>query len=97
MTDLLLEKVIADEIGKLEIDEEIVVCSTSPNRAARRIGDAVLGVVPQTSLTTSELWAVRSLILHAIETPGFFDWEMPTLTGATADEFRAIADKLPRE
>ncbi|MNL49307.1 hypothetical protein D3C87_1722330 [compost metagenome] len=27
----------------------------------------------------------------------FFDWEMPTLTGLTAEEFGTVAGKLPRE
>jgi hypothetical protein len=27
----------------------------------------------------------------------FFDWEMPTLTGFTAEQFKAIAEKLPCE
>jgi hypothetical protein len=97
MTDHLLGKVIVAEIAALEAENELVVCSTNPNRAARRICDAVLGIVPQTGLTPPELWAVRRLILQAIDTPSFFDWEMPILTGATAEEFRAIAAKLPGE
>jgi hypothetical protein len=96
MNDPILESAIAAELGRLEADSEIVVCTTSPLRLAKRLHDAVRGVVPDTGLTQQELLAVRSLIFHAVNTPSFFDWEMPTLTGATAEEFRAIADKLPR-
>jgi hypothetical protein len=48
-------------------------------------------------LTSSEMAGLRSLVLHAISDKRFFDWEMPTLTGFSAEEFRQIAEKLPRE
>jgi hypothetical protein len=31
----------------------------------------------------------------AINDKRFFDWEMPTLTGMTAEEFSRLAEKLP--
>ena len=37
------------------------------------------------------------LIDYAIRDHTSFDWEMPTLTDLTAEEFRIVADKLPRE
>lgn len=97
MNDAVLESTVLAEVGRLEAAEEIVVCATTPNLVIRRLCDAVRSVTPDTGLTTEELYAVRALIFHAIHTPSFFDAEMPTLTGATAEEFRTIMDKLPRE
>ena len=96
MKDAVLESAILAEVGRLEADEEIVVCATSPNRVVQRLYDAVQCVAPHTSLTTDELHAVRALVFHAVHSASFFDAEMPTLTGATAEEFKAIMQKLPR-
>lgn len=95
--DALLDQALAAALHKLESDQEIVVCTTSPRRIVERLSQAVLDVVPSTDLTASELNALRLLVHEAIGNPKFFDWEMPTLTGFSADDFRAIADKLPRE
>ena len=95
--DELLGKAIAAEIAALETDEEIVVCTANPARIVQRLSDAVLAVVPQTGLTPTELHAVRRLIFHAINDPNFFDWEMPTLTGFSAERFGAIVEKLPHD
>jgi len=54
-------------------------------------------IIPNNGLDTLEMLGIRSLILHAIADKRFFDWEMPTLTGFSAEQFKAIADKLPRE
>jgi hypothetical protein len=97
MNDPLLEKIIRAEITALETEQEIVVCAANSSLVTRRLCEAVLGVVPRTGLSPLELYAVRRLIFQAVNSPGFFDWEMPTLTGATAEEFRAIANKLPRD
>ncbi|EFO29947.1 hypothetical protein TRICHSKD4_5787 [Roseibium sp. TrichSKD4] len=36
------------------------------------------------------------MILQALSDKRFFDWEMPTLTGLTSEEFKAVANKLPK-
>jgi hypothetical protein len=95
--DALLNKALSAALHRLEADEEIVVCTTSPQRVVDRLSEAVLGVVPSTDLTPSELNGLRLLVHQAIGNPTFFDWEMPTLTGFSADDFKAIAEKLPRE
>lgn len=95
MEDNHLSQTIVMALGDLEREGELVDTSSSIERVADRIAEAVLGVVPNTSLSVEELFGVRSLILHAIESKSFFDWEMPTLTGFTAEEFKQIADKLP--
>jgi hypothetical protein len=40
---------------------------------------------------------LRRLVWHAVSNKQFFDWEMPTLTGFTAEQFGEIAEKLPRD
>jgi superfamily II DNA/RNA helicase len=96
MTDSRLLKAIERTLHQLEEDKEIVLCSSTPRIAVRRLSDAVLDLVPSTNLSSEELMAVRSLILHAVADKRFFDWEMPTLSGLTAEEFAAVAEKLPR-
>lgn len=95
--DEALWKAISIVLDVLEKDEEIVICSSSNIGAIKEIYEAVVSVVPKSDLTDLELYGVRSLILEAIEDKNFFDSEMPTLTGYTAEQFRKISKKLPRE
>lgn len=97
MKDVTLRNAIANALGCLESEGELVVCSPSVEPLAERIAQAALAVVPHTGLTHLELLGVRSLILHAVADKQFFDWEMPTLTGFSASEFERIAEKLPRD
>ncbi|MBN8807231.1 MAG: hypothetical protein J0I47_03185 [Sphingomonas sp.] len=97
MTDEQLSRTLAMTIAELERDGELVVTSPSIEPLADRLAEAALGVVPNTSLSLTEILGVRSLILHAVADKCFFDWEMPTLTGFTANEFEQIAAKLPRD
>ena len=99
-----MKKNIADEnlwhainiaLNHLEKNEEIVVCSANFNRATDSIYEAVLQIVPQTTLTEIELSGLRALTLEAIDDKKFFDWEMPILTGYDTEGFRKIAMKLP--
>ena len=97
MTDQQLSRAMTNALGELERDGEIVVTSASIEPLANRLAEAALNVVPSTDLSLDEIVGVRSLILHAISNKQFFDWEMPTLTGFTAEEFERIAGKLPRD
>lgn len=84
-------------LNKLDESGEIVVCTGDSKVIAKKMHDLVLVHVPNTSLSTQELYGVRSLLLEAVKDKNFFDWEMPTLTGFNAEQFQNIADKLPRE
>jgi len=95
--DQYLSRTLAITIGELERDGDLVVTSPNIDPLADRLAQAALGVVPNTSLSFNEMVGIRSLILHAVADKRFFDWEMPTLTGFTADEFERIAAKLPRD
>ncbi|MEL7259641.1 MAG: hypothetical protein AAFN80_17715 [Pseudomonadota bacterium] len=95
--DLLLVQVIEATMKKLEQADELVICSETPTKVATEIAKAVDHIVPDTGLSFLEMSGVRALILQAISQPAFFDWEMPTLTGFSAEQFEAIAEKLPRE
>ena len=95
--DPILDRAVTVALQQLEADGEIVVCTASPNRVVERLSGAVLDVVPSTGLTASEMAGLRLLVLQATGNATFFDWEMPTLTGFSADEFQKIADKLPRD
>lgn len=95
MEDQQLSRAIAMALGDLEREGELVITCASIQLIADRVAEAVLAVVPNTSLSLNELSGVRSLIFHAIWNKQFFDWEMPTLTGFNADEFKQIAEKLP--
>jgi hypothetical protein len=98
MRDTRLQDVIEAVLHQLEADGEIVLCSPAPRLAVQRLTDAVLDVVPSTSLSPEEMGSIRALILEAVGKKSSFDWEreMPTLTGLTAEGFAAVAEKLPR-
>lgn len=97
MEDRQLRETLSNELGRLENEGEIVLCSPAPGPISKRLAEAVRAVVPHTELTVSEMVGLRSLVLHAISESRFFDREMPTLTGFSADQFRQIAEKLPRD
>jgi hypothetical protein len=95
------QNILIQEISKalVELDSEndLVLCSDDPNICAKKIAASVKGVIPDTGLTSLEMHGVRSLILYAIENQSFFDWEMATLSGFSAAQFKTIAGKFPRE
>ena len=95
--DLRLDQAISGALTQLEAEGEIIVCSPSQQRIVDRLIETALTLVPHTTLTATELNGLRLLVLQATANTAFFDWEMPTLTGFSAAEFRAIADKLPSE
>ncbi len=97
MRDDTLSKIISETLLSLEKEDQLVIISPSPDVLADRIVNDAQIAIPHTGLTQNELFGVRSLILHAIADKRFFDWEMPTLTGFSAEEFDLIARKLPRE
>ena len=95
--DPLLDRTIAETLGQLEAEGEILVCTASPQRIVKRLSEAILEIAPNTGLTPSELSGLKALIVHyVIAAPGSFSpSELPTLTGFSPEAFRAIADKLP--
>lgn len=97
MSENQLINEIRKALNDLEDNGDIVLCPSTPNLPEKKIYDAITTLIPNTPLSSVELYAVRSLILHAIRDKRFFDWEMPTLTGLNAEEFENIAKKLPRE
>ncbi len=92
-----LTQAIGEAIVALDKENDLVLCSDDPTKCATRIADSIRHVIPDTGLSSSEMLGIRSLIYHAIDDKKFFDWEMPTLTGFSANEFKLIAEKLPRE
>lgn len=88
---------IKEALVELDGSGDIVLCSSSPNQAAeflyRKLENFAL--CGPHGLSVAELSGLRSLVFHAIRDRRFFDFEMPTLTGFDAEDFRKIAEKLP--
>jgi len=97
MDDPVLRNAVREALLQLETDGHIVIVSTTLGSLVDAVANKVADVVPNTELSLRELYATRQLINHAIHDNRFFDWEMSTLTGLAAEEFRIVADKLPRE
>ncbi|TYC52413.1 hypothetical protein FMN50_17980 [Rhodobacterales bacterium] len=96
MNDNLLFQSIKKALLNLEERGDIVLCASDTNIPAKRIYETVSELVPNERLTTAELSGLRALILQAVSDDRFFDWEMPTLTGLTSDQFKEVARKLPK-
>lgn len=92
-----LVQVISETLDALEVSDEITITSDKSEIVAQKIVEAVKLVAPEIGLSSLEMYGVRSIILHAIANKSFFDWEMPTLTGFSAEQFQKIAEKLPCE
>lgn len=93
--DALLDS-IKKALSCLEKRGDIVICTNTLDAPAKHIYHAVKEIVPNEKLSFSELSGLRMLIFQAISDKCFFDWEMPSLTGFNAEEFKEIAEKLPR-
>lgn len=91
MDDADLRNAVRVALLQLEADGHIVIVSTPPRSLVNAIANKVAEVVPHTELSLRELYATRLLIDYAIRDHRLFDWEMPTLTGLTAEEFRVVA------
>jgi hypothetical protein len=91
----ILEDTIRTALEELERSGDIVICSTTPNLVTEFLNSRLQILLPNNTISPSELVALRCLLHHAISDKRFFDWEMPTLTGLTAEEFAKLAGKLP--
>ena len=96
MTEKLLLNAITRALLDLEERGDIVICTNKPDSSARVVYEAVSELVPSDKVTIAELAGIRELILQAVSDQRFFDWEMPTLTGLTSDQFKEVANKLPK-
>lgn len=96
MNDDLLFQSIKKALLNLEERGDIVLCASDTDIPAKHIYEAVREFVPSERLTTSELSGLRALVFQAVSDDRFFDWEMPTLTGLTSDQFKEAASKLPK-
>lgn len=93
--DALLQS-IKKALSDLEESGDIVLCANTPDAPAKHVYHAVKALTPNDKLSFSELVGLRALIFQAINDKRFFDWEMPSLTGFKAEEFKEIAEKLPK-
>jgi len=73
---------------------EIAIAVTTPTQIAERIGEKVREVFVGDIFTPEELMALSVLIFHATADKRFYDWEMPTLIGYTAEEMEALGRKI---
>ncbi|WP_299471406.1 hypothetical protein [uncultured Roseibium sp.] len=92
LTDTILEC-----LKRLEEEEKLVITTTVPQHLGSRICETIANEVPIPPISKAEFTAIRALIRQAVEDKRFFDAEMPTLTGLTADAFIDLAERLPIE
>lgn len=92
-----LVEAILDALKSLEEEEELIMTTSVPGRLAVKIRDRIANEIPIPPVSTIEFSAIRALIRHAVDDRRFFDAEMPTLTGLTAEQFLDLAAKLPSE
>lgn len=92
--DSELTSAISESLLAIESKGELVITSASPHAAATEIAEKVREVYAGGVFTPEELMALSSLILHAVADKRFYDWEMPTLIGYSADEMKALGMKI---
>ena len=92
--DTRLIKAISNALLVCEADSSLVITSTVISDIAQVVADKVKLEYAGGVISPDEMNGVSSLVFNAIADKKFFDWEMPTLTGYTAEEFGEIAHKL---
>lgn len=85
---------IASGLRKAEESGDIVICSATPDRTAILISNKAREVFTGNVFSPEELLALSGLIFHAVADKRFYDWEMPTLIGYTADDLAELGDRI---
>ncbi|MES2672555.1 MAG: hypothetical protein V4673_19330 [Pseudomonadota bacterium] len=85
---------IVSALRKAEDAGDIVICTTTPELIANPIYDSVRTVFTGDIFSPEELFALSKLISQATSDKRFYDWEMPTLIGYTADEMAELGERI---
>ena len=89
----LAESIVA-ALRSAEDAGDTVICTTVPERIVDRISENVRSVFTGEIFSPSELLALSALISPAVSDKQFYDWEMPTLIGYTADEMAILGRRI---
>ena len=92
--DSRLLKAISNALVQCEENSDLVITTSVVNKISDVIAEKVKEEYSGGIISPEETLGVATLIFHAIENKKFFDWEMPTLCGYSAEEFDTIARKL---
>ncbi|KRG79698.1 hypothetical protein ABB30_00010 [Stenotrophomonas ginsengisoli] len=85
---------IASGLRKAEESGDIIICSATSDRAVSLISNEVREVFTSDVFSPEELLALSGLIFHAVADKRFYDWEMPTLIGYTADDLAELGERI---
>ena len=85
---------ISKALIECEENSDLVITTAVIDQISEVIADKVKTEYSGGIISPEETLGVTSLIFHAIEDKKFFDWEMPTKSGFTAEEFDSIATKM---
>ena len=85
---------IVSALRQAEDAGDIVICTTTPELIANPISDSVRTVFTGDIFSPEELFALSKLISQATSDKRFYDWEMPTLIGYTADEMAELGERI---
>lgn len=85
---------IASALREAEDAGDIVICTTTPERTADLISEKVRAVFTGDLFSPEELFALSGLISQAVSDKRFYDWEMPTLLGHSAEEMAELGRRI---
>lgn len=91
-----IAKILQRTLRELEDRGDIVICTQSEEAMVKVLCEGLSQFLPNQEISVSEFIGIRALIYQATRNSAFFDWEMPTLTGFSKEEFERIAQKLPK-
>lgn len=89
-----LTEAIITALKESEQAGDLVISTQTPIAVAERISESARSVFSGGIFSPAELMALSALILHATADKRFYDWEMPTLTGYTAEEMQELGQKI---
>jgi len=91
--DSELDSAISTALQEAESHDNIVIASQVSNTSSA-IREEVKKVYAGGVLSPNEILGICTVLFHAVENKKFYDWEMPTLTGYSADEMKTLAENL---
>jgi hypothetical protein len=92
--DNVLVEAITSALHESELSGDLVISTSTPASVSRRISKGVREVFTGDLFSPEELLALSSLIFHATSNKNFYDGEMHTLTGYTAEEMGGLGKKI---
>ena len=91
-----LTAAILEALRQAEEAGDVVLTTAAPGAVASAISIEVRRAFAGDLFTVEEMRSMALLISYAVADKRFYDWEMPTLVGMSAEAMQGLSDRILR-